>query len=236
MKDHTVKAYDDELDQLDALIATMGKRVERMLSDAVEGLEHRNVTKSEEAVMADTLVDKIHREIEELSVSVIARRQPVGQDLRRIVGAMRVAVDLERIGDLGKNTAKRTLAISGVDYPKPLMTGLQGMFRLAVEQLRDVLDAYMARNAEKAVAVWNRDAEIDNMLNALFREYLTYMMEDPRNIGITTHLLFGAKNIERVGDHATNIAETVYYVVHGSDMGEQRPKADVTSSSLVSSG
>jgi phosphate transport system protein len=140
---------------------------------------------------------------------------------------------LERIGDLGKNIAKRALAVVGEQQPKQLMLGLKHMGELALGQLKEVLDAYIERDADRALKVWYRDEDIDAMYNSLFRELLTYMMEDPRNIGLCTHLLFGAKNIERIGDHATNIAETVYFLVHGKSITDQRPKGDTTSSTPV---
>ncbi len=158
----------------------------------------------------------------------------MANDLRHIVGALRITTDLERIGDLAKNIAKRSLAIVDEVHPKPLMTGIRHMAELALHQLKEVLDAYSERDAEKALSVWRNDTQIDAMYNSLFRELLTYMMEDPRNIGISTHLLFGAKNIERVGDHTTNIAETIHYLVRGFNITDDRPKDDQTSSTLIS--
>ena len=166
---------------------------------------------------------------------MIARRQPMADDLRHIMGALRITTDLERIGDLAKNIAKRALAIADESHPKPLMSGIAphgASWRC--EQLKEVLDAYAERDADKALAVWRDDAQIDAMYNSLFRELLTYMMEDPRNIGISTHLLFGAKNVERVGDHTTNIAETVHFLVRGFNIADDRPKDDQTSSTLIS--
>ena len=149
------------------------------------------------------------------------------------MAALRISTDLERIGDLGKNIAKRALAVVGEQQPKQLMLGLKHMGELALGQLKEVLDAYIERDADRALRVWYTDEDIDAMYNSLFRELLTYMMEDPRNIGLCTHLLFGAKNIERIGDHATNIAETVYFLVHGRPITDQRPKSDNTSSTPV---
>lgn len=236
MKDHTVKSYQEELNALDNQIARMGDIVERMLTNALSALEKRDRGLAEDTVMRDTLVDKLDLEIEEAAISMVARRQPVAEDLRHIVCAMRISSDLERIGDLAKNLAKRTLAIADEEPPVMLVSGLQSMNALAVQQLKDVIDAYMRRDATRALEIWRADAKIDAMHNSLFRELLTYMMEDPRKIGSTTHLLFGAKNIERVGDHTTNIAESIYYLVLGSNISETRPKDDTTSSSLVSTG
>ena len=146
---------------------------------------------------------------------------------------LKITGDLERIGDLAKNIAKRATAISGENHPKSLMVGLRHMTELALSQLKDVLDAYIERDADKAMTVWRNDEKIDAMYNSLFRELLTYMMEDPRNIGLCTHLLFGAKNIERIGDHTTNIAENIYYMVHGRTLAEDRPKGADTSLLLL---
>ena len=157
----------------------------------------------------------------------------MADDLREIVGAIRISADLERVGDLGKNIAKRAVAVVSEQQPKQLALGLKHMGELALGQLKEVLDAFIERDADRALKVWYKDEEIDAMYNSLFRELLTYMMEDPRNIGLCTHLLFGAKNIERIGDHATNIAETVYYLVHGRPITDQRPKGDTTSSTPV---
>ncbi|MGD9398164.1 MAG: phosphate signaling complex protein PhoU, partial [Methyloceanibacter sp.] len=183
----------------------------------------------------DEEIDQLQREIEEQAVVMIARRQPMAYDLRQIMAALRISSDLERIGDLGKNIAKRAVAVVTEQQPKQLMMGLKHMGELSLNQLKEVLDAFIERDAERALNVWYKDEEVDAMYNSLFRELLTYMMEDPRNIGLCTHLLFGAKNIERVGDHATNIAETVYYLVHGRPITDQRPKGDTTSSTAYTS-
>jgi phosphate transport system protein len=211
----------------------MGGLSERMITESVDALVRRDVALGNRVVAADVEIDRLQHLIEERAVLTIARRQPMAIDLREIVGAMRVATDLERIGDLAKNIAKRALAVSGENHPKPLMTGLKHMVELAMGQLHDVLDAYAERDPDKALTVWRHDERIDDMYNSLFRELLTYMMEDPRNIGLCTHLLFGAKNIERIGDHTTNIAENIYYLVHGRALIDDRPKSDDTSSTLI---
>jgi phosphate transport system protein len=151
----------------------------------------------------------------------------------RVMAALKITGDLERIGDLAKNIAKRSRAIASEHPPKPLMLGLRNMVERALSQLKDVLDAYADRNADLALAVWKRDEQIDAMYNSVFRELLTYMMEDPRNIGMCTHLLFGAKNLERIGDHTTNIAETIHFFVLGHDIEADRPKSDKTSTTLI---
>ena len=230
---HTVKAFDHDLQELSRMIAEMGGLAEKQVADAVDALARRDSTLAQRVAAADASIDTLQRELEEKAVLTIARRQPVASDLREVVGTLRIAGDLERIGDLAKNIAKRALAVVGEQQPKQLMLGLKHMGELALGQLKEVLDAYIERDADRALKVWYRDEDIDAMYNSLFRELLTYMMEDPRNIGLCTHLLFGAKNIERVGDHATNIAETVYFLVHGKAITDQRPKSDNTSSTPV---
>ena len=226
MTDHTVKSYEEELALLDKKIAQMGGIAEQNLGQSFEALERRDPNLAEAVIKADRAIDMLQREIEEQVISMIARRQPMANDLRHIVSALRITGDLERVGDLAKNIAKRALAIAHESHPKPVITGFRHMVELALNQLKDVLDAYADRDAERALHVWHEDAKIDAMYNSLFRELLTYMMEDPRNIGLSTHLLFGAKNIERVGDHTTNIAETVHFMVTGNAINEDRPKVE----------
>jgi phosphate transport system protein len=233
MNEHIVKAYDQELELLDKKIAQMGGHVEQELAQGFDALERRDPKLAETVAADDRKVDALESEIQELTIRMIARRQPMAVDLRHIMTVLKIAGDLERTGDLAKNLAKRALAISGENHPKPLMTGLKHMVELALSQLKDVLDAFAERDAEKAIAVWRRDERIDAMYNSLFRELLTYMMEDPRNIGLCTHLLFAAKNIERVGDHTTNIAEDIHYLVHGTPLADDRPKGDDTASTLI---
>jgi phosphate transport system protein len=233
MNEHTVKSFDQELGLLDRKIAQMGGLTERQLAQAFDALERRDPKLAEAAVASDRAIDLLERELQEQTIFMIARRQPLANDLRHIMTVLKIAGDLERIGDLAKNIGKRALAVSGENHPKSLMTGLKHMTELAMRQLKDVLDAYAERDSDKALSVWRHDERIDAMYNSLFREMLTYMMEDPRNIGLCTHLLFGAKNIERVGDHTTNIAESVYYLVHGNALTDDRPKGDDTSSTLI---
>jgi phosphate transport system protein len=233
---HIVKSYEDELAGLDAKIAQMGGLAEELLGEAFEALERRDPTLAESVIGRDKAIDKLDRELEEASIVMIARRQPMALDLRQITTVMKLASELERIGDLAKNIAKRALAVSEQAPPKSLIVGIRHMVETALRQLKDVLDAFTQRDADKALAVWRRDEELDAMYNSVFRELLTYMMEDPRNIGLCTHLLFGAKNIERIGDHATNIAEMVHYLVTGVVLSDERPKGDVTSTTPVSTG
>jgi len=232
MHSHIVKSYDEEHALLDRKIAHMGGLAEHILVQSLDALEQRDPSLAEIVVKSDKTIDGLQREVEDLVISMIARRQPMANDLRHIMAALRITGDLERIGDLAKNIGKRALAVSAGPHPKPLITGLRHMADLARAQLKEVLDAYAARDADRALAVWRGDEKIDATYNSLFRELLTYMMEDPRNIGISTHLLFGAKNIERVGDHTTNIAETIHYLVRGSNIADDRPKDDQTPSML----
>ena len=232
MHQHIVRSYETELSLLDSKIGQMGGLAEQLLGESFEALEQRNPRRAEAAVASDRSIDQLQIELEEQVIVMIARRQPVANDLRQIMAVLKVAGDLERIGDLAKNIGKRALAISGETHPKGLITGLRHMVELASRQLKDVLDAFAARDADKAIAVWRDDEKIDALYNSVFRELLTYMMEDPRNIGLCTHLLFIAKNVERIGDHTTNIAETVNYMARGFIPEGERPKNDQTSSTL----
>ena len=224
MVEHTVKAYDRELDTLERLIAEMGGIAEKMVSEAVDALANADTVLAHQVVAADPRLDALQREIEDLAVMTIARRQPVAVDLRELIGVIRVAGDLERVGDLAKNIAKRTIKI-GVESRVPrAIVGIRHMNEVATELMKDVLDAYAQRDVDRARAVWARDAELDALEDSVFRDLLTHMMEDPRNISFCAHLLFCSKNIERIGDHATNIAETVFYLVTGSTLPSERPK------------
>ena len=234
MREHIVRSYQEELALLDRRVAQMGGLAENALGQAFDALEKRDPRLAEAVIASDKAIDRLEREVDDQVVTMIALRQPLADDLRQVIAALRITSDLERIGDLAKNIAKRALAISQEPYPKPLMSGLRNMVERAMRQLKDVLDAYAERNSELALAVWRADEQIDAMYNSVFRELLTYMMEDPRNIGLCTHLLFGAKNIERIGDHTTNIAEIVHYLVHGEPISDDRPKGDQTSSTPIS--
>jgi phosphate transport system protein len=231
--EHIVRSYEEELAALNTKIAKMGGLAEQVVGQSIEALDRRDPDLAEATIREDEVIDALEHEIEEQAIVMIARRQPMAYDLRQVMAALRISSDLERIGDLGKNIGKRALAVVGEQQPKKLMLGLKHMGELALEQLKEVLDAFIERDADRALKVWYKDEEIDAMYNSLFRELLTYMMEDPRNIGLCTHLLFGAKNIERIGDHATNIAETVYFLVHGHAITDQRPKGDNTSMTPV---
>jgi phosphate transport system protein len=224
MNQHTVKAYGDELNQLTAEVARMGGLAEAQVADAVDSVARRDIALARAVVERDGRLDAMHRDIERKAIRLIALRQPVASDLRRTLASMKLAVDLERTGDLAKNIAKRGLILAEGDPMPPLTRSIERMGKLVSMRLRDVLDAYAAAEIDRAIAVWNTDDEVDEHYNALFRELLTYMMGDPRTITAGTHLLFMAKNLERIGDHATNIAETIYYEITGQEFTGERPR------------
>jgi phosphate transport system protein len=226
MNEHTAKAFDVDLQDLSRMVAEMGGLAEKQIADSVDALATRDSGRAERVIAADIAIDSLQREIEERSVLTIARRQPMAVDLREVISALRIANDLERIGDLAKNIAKRVVPITTDFHPQKLIRGVEHMSALVLTQLKQVLDSYASHDIEKALAVWNGDEEIDAMCTSLFRELLTYMMEDPRHITFCIHLMFSAKNIERMGDHATNIAETVYFMVQGRPITDERPKGD----------
>jgi phosphate transport system protein len=233
MAEHIVTSFDDELNSLSQKIAEMGGLAEQNVADAVAALVSRDIEKAQRVISTDERIDRLQREIEESAVLLIAKRQPMARDLREIMAAIHIANDLERVGDLAKNTAKRVIAIESNFGSQRLVVGLEHMAELGLTQLKEVLDAFASRDLAAARTVWERDNEIDAMYTSLFRELLTYMMEDPRNITFCTHLLFCAKNIERIGDHATNIAENLHYLITGQTMTETRPKQDNTSLTSV---
>jgi phosphate transport system protein len=226
MQEHTAKAFDADLQDLSRMVAEMGGLAEKQIADSVDALAKRDSDRAERVIAADAAIDALQREIEERSVLTIARRQPMAVDLREVVGALRIANDLERIGDLAKNIAKRVMPINADFHPQKLIRGVEHMAALVLAQVKQVLDAYAGHDLEKALVVWNGDEEVDAICTSLFRELLTYMMEDPRHITFCIHLMFSAKNIERMGDHATNIAETVYFMVQGRPITDERPKGD----------
>lgn len=226
MNEHIVKAYDEELTALAGQIAEMGGLAEAVVSEAVAALVRLDTDKANTVIAKDERIDKLQADLEEQAILLIARRQPVAGDLRDIVAALRISSDLERVGDLAKNIAKRVIIISDSAQSKKLTLGVEHLSEMAQMQLKNVLDAYAQRDEELANVVRERDEEIDALYTSLFRELLTYMMEDPRQISMCAHLLFCAKNIERIGDHATNIAENVYYMERGEMPGSDRPKSD----------
>jgi phosphate transport system protein len=232
--EHIIKSYDEELDRLGKTIAEMGGLAESQLAAAIEAVAQRDSDLAARVIEDDDQVDRLERELDNLAIRLLALRQPVARDLREIVAALKIAADLERISDYAANVAKRAIALAQSPPIAPVHA-LPRMAQLALLLVKDVIDAYVLRDADKALLVWNSDEELDGMYSSLFREFLTYMMEDPRNIGPCTHLLFMAKNIERIGDHATNIAENVYYLVHGTPLTEVRPKGDQSSLEVVAS-
>jgi phosphate transport system protein len=232
MVEHTARAFDADLQELARKIAEMGGLAEKQIMGAIEALAKHDITLAKQIIVADDQVDAQQRDIEGRAVVAIARRQPMAVDLREIVGALRVSNDLERIGDLAENIAKRVILTDELPSNEAILQ-LDRMVKLVLVQLRRVLHSYAQRDLAEALDVWHRDMEVDAMNSSLFRELLTYMMENPRNITFCTHLLFCAKNIERMGDHVTNIAESVYYIVQGRPLSEERPKGDITSKRML---
>jgi len=224
VSEHIVKSYGEALELLAGDVARMGGVAEAQVNDAITAVIRRDTLLAEEIVQRDQKVDAAHKSVEKRCTSLLALRQPMANDLREVMAAWKIAMDLERVGDLAKNIAKRTLVINQSD-PIQLTRSIERMGRMAASHLKQVLDAYSSRDVAPALAIWFQDEDIDAHYNSLFRELLTYMMEDPRTIGPCAHLLFIAKNIERIGDHSTNIAETVHYLVTGEEIVSERPKA-----------
>jgi len=226
VSDHTTRVFDADLIKLTQKVAEMGGFAQKQVIDAMDALARRDVVLARQVIATDATVDELQRQIEQRAVETIALRQPMAVDLRSLVAMMRIANDLERIGDLAKNIGKRAIAI-GNEYPtRTLARGLRHMTTLAAAQLSVVLDSFVDRSALKAIKVWADDKNIDALYVSLFRELLTYTIEDPGSISICIHLLFCAKNIERIGDHTTNIAEAVHYMVEGHAIAGERPKGD----------
>ena len=226
MAEHIVSSYDNDLQGLRQRISEMGGIAEKMLVESIAALVRHDKALAQALIASDARLDVLQRDVEENAILTIARRQPLAIDLRETISAIRISGDVERIGDMAKNIGKRALAIGDDFQPQKIVVGLQHMGDLVLGQLKDVLDAYAQKDTAKALDVWKRDGAIDALYTSLFRELLTYMMEDPRNISFCTHLLFCAKNIERIGDHTTNIAETVHYLVTAETLAIDRPKAD----------
>jgi len=221
---HIVKKYDEDLKQLNNLLARMGGLAEAQLKSAVDSVVRRDSDLAARTIESDDETDELEMKIDDLVVNLLALRQPVAADLREIVSALKVSNELERVADCSTNVAKRAIRL--IEYPaiQPITT-IPRMAAVAQQMIKDVLDAYIDRDVDKAMDVWHRDDDLDALHTALFRELLTYMMEDPRNITPCTHMLFIAKNIERIGDHATNIAEMCNFLVNGGPFAESRPKA-----------
>ncbi len=228
MAAHIVSSFDDELQHIDRLIRDMGELAGAMVADATRALFESDTALAQRVVSEDAIMDARQREVDESSITLIAKRQPMAQDLRIVVGAIRMAADLERVGDLAKNIAKRVSAVSEGVTPKGLSHSIDVMAKLVMKQIGEAIAAYEARDAYRLEALRIDDQQIDIQYTAIFRELLTYMMEDPRNITACTHLLFCAKNLERIGDHVTNIAENAYYITTGRQLPLHRPKTDET--------
>ena len=221
LNEHIVSSYEDELMNLNKAISEMGGMVEQSITDAAKALLKLDHTSAQDVRVYDKKIDEMKDRINDMAVSIMARRQPMAADLRMVVTAIQVANDLERTGDMAKQLAKRTLQIESLSLAPKFYNGVKHMADLILRQLKAALDAYSARDGAAAVEVCNSDDEIDALYTSLFRELLTYMMEDPRNITQCTHLLFCSKSLERVGDHATNIAEAAYYLETGRHLGAE---------------
>ena len=222
---HTVSAFDNDLIAIQAKIAEMGGLAEELLAQALDAIEKRDMTLAAHVIEQDKKLDAMEMELEEMATTVIALRQPMAQDLRVLISAMKISSTLERIGDLAKNISKRAMTFQA-KRPLPVTSSIIRMGQRTLDQLSEVLNAYTTRDTARAVAVWRRDVEIDEMYNALFREVVTYMMEDNRTISMGSQLLFIAKNLERIGDHTTHISEMVYYIQEGEPLGDDRPKGE----------
>lgn len=216
--EHIVSSYNDELVALAQSIAEMGGQVEVAIENGTKALLRLDRELADLTIIADQRIDDMQRRIDDMAVSMIARRQPMASDLRSIITAIHVASDLERVGDMAKQLARRSLKLEGLNLQPTFYNGVKNMTNLVLRQIKDALDSYSSRDSAGAIEVCNRDDEVDAMYTSLFRELLTYMMEDPRNITPCTHLLFCAKNLERIGDHATNIAERAYYLQTGKQL------------------
>jgi phosphate transport system protein len=232
MPSHIVTSYDADLKRLRDMIARMGGMAERQVAESTAALIRRDTEAAAEVVARDAEIDAMERDIEAFCVRLLALRQPVAADLRLIVSCMKISQDLERIGDYARNAAKRTMVVAG-QPAFASMNGFQRLARLVQENLKGAIDALVQNDLERADEVWGADEPVDDIYNGIFRELLTFMMEDPRNITAATHLLFVAKNLERIGDHATNIAERVHFALAGESLGDDRPKADNSAFAVV---
>ena len=225
MSDHIVSAFDDDLIHIQAKISEMGGLAEEQLLKALEAVRMGDTALAQQVIEMDERLDELELEVEEAATTTIALRQPMANDLRVVISALKIASTLERIGDLAKNISKRALTFS-TKRPARITLSISAMGEKTLAQLSSVLNAYSSRNTEQAVAVWRKDVEIDEMYNAIFREVVTYMMEDNRTIGLGSQLLFIAKNLERIGDHTTHVSEMIYYIVEGKPLGDDRPKGE----------
>ena len=230
--EHIVKSYDEELNRLTGEIQRMGNLALVELEAAITAVIDRDSDAAERIIASDKAIDELENEISQDVIRLLALRQPIARDLREVLAALRISSDIERIGDYAANVAKRALALNRVDQVRPVIS-MPRLGKIAGEIISEVLLAYRDRDADRALLAWARDEELDALYTGIFRELLTYMMEDPRNITACTHLLFMAKNIERIGDHATNIAENIYFIVHGTQIAQERRKGDKTTSMVA---
>ena len=226
MNEHIVRSYEEELNQLAAEVVRMGGLAEAQVNDSIQAFARRDVAMAQAMIGRDGKLDAMEADIERAAIRMIALRQPMANDLRRTMSAMKIAMNLERCGDLAKNIGKRTLILAEAEPAGPVTRSIERMGRLVASRLKEVIDAYTASEVDRAVSVWSRDTEVDEHYESLFRELLTYMMGDPRTINACAHLLFVAKNLERIGDHATNIAEIVHFEITGQEIVSERPKLD----------
>ena len=233
MGQHTVTSFDEDLEAIDRLIRAMGDLADAMVAASARSLVTSDTALAQRVVSDDAAMDAHQRELDDRAITLIAKRQPVAQDLRVVVGAIRMAADLERIGDLAKNIAKRVGAVGDGVAPRDPSHSIEAMAQAVIGQIDAAIARYEARDHEGLARLRDEDEKIDVQYTAVFRELLTYMMEDPRNITACTHLLFCAKNLERIGDHVTNIAENAYYVLTGRQLPLDRPKRDETAMAVA---
>lgn len=229
---HIVKSYGAELQRLQAMVTEMGGQVETQVANAANAVVRGDTELATRTVEQDAAVDALETDVEQFVIRLLALRQPMAGDLRQIIAALKTVSALERIGDYAKNVAKRSIVLAQFALPFGL-SGVAAMARLVQENLRLVIDAVAESDAAKAEQAWRSDEAIDDLYNSIFRELITYMMEDPRSITPCAHLLFIIKNLERIGDHVTNIAETVHYAVTGERLAEERPKGNSTAFAVV---
>lgn len=231
MQEHTFSSFDEQLKELEREIADMGRLAYQQTADAFNALLTGDLEQAHAIIEGDVAIDQKQHLIEQKAVLVISKNQPMSIDLREVIAALRVSNDLERIGDLAKNIAKRTITISELPRQPDLITGINQLSQLVLVQLQDVLVAYEKRDEETAMDIRQKDRDIDALYTTVFRDLLTYMLENTQNIKICTHLLFCAKNVERIGDHTTNLAETIHFILTGEILDDNRPKADESSES-----
>ena len=232
-KDHIVKDFNEELSQLDNLLAEMGGLCEAQLSKAMEAMVKRDVDLASAVIEGDRRIDELEKEVDSLAINLIALRQPMAADLRMIIASLKVANNLERVGDYAKNIGKRTIALSKSPVISNTANSIQRMSTMVEGMIKNALDALINRDSQRAKDVRISDQEVDQMHSSLFKELLTFMAEDPESISTCTHLLFVAKNLERVGDHMTSVAEQIVFIVEGEILDDERPKKDKTSSTVL---